>query len=77
MKILIIHPSGNQNTRQALQALKKKNLIYSFITSINFNIEKFYYNFLPKKIIKNLNRRYFNEVSNKVVSSSFFFQSQN
>ena len=44
MKILIIHPHGNQNTSKTVKTLYKTNLLDTFWTTIAFLL-----NFLRKK----------------------------
>ena len=58
-KIVISHPTSNQNNRNLVQALYKKKLLLKFITSINLNTKKFPLNILPTNFKKFLNKRSF------------------
>lgn len=66
MKILVTHPNSNQNNRNLLLALEKKNALFRFITTVNFRTNKFYYEFIPKKIKYFLSKRDFTKITNKV-----------
>ncbi|MDA8825393.1 hypothetical protein N9N39_01485 [Candidatus Pelagibacter bacterium] len=41
MKILLSHIKGNQNSLNAVLALKKAKMLHTFITSINVDYKKF------------------------------------
>jgi alpha-maltose-1-phosphate synthase len=55
MRISLIHPTGNPNSREAALALSEANLLYEVITTIAYdpnNSISRYLNFLPKNISK-------------------------
>ena len=74
MKILISHPTAHQGTRNAILAFKKKNMLFGFTTSINFDTKKFPLNILPKTIKNFLNKRNFNHITTKIYSTSAFLE---
>ena len=74
MKILISHPTSNQNNRNTILALKKNNMLHSFITSVNFDTNKFPLNILPKRIKLFLNKRNFNYITKKTHTNSLFLE---
>lgn len=74
MKILISHPTSNQNNRNTILALKKNKMLYSFITSLNFNHKRFPYNIFSKNIKINLNKRNFTNITKKTYTSSLFLE---
>jgi len=72
MKILISHPTAHQGTRNAILAFKKKNMLFGFTTSINFDTKKFPLNILPKTIKNFLNKRNFNHIQQKFIQHQLF-----
>jgi glycosyltransferase involved in cell wall biosynthesis len=72
MKILVAHPNSNQNNRNLLLALEKKNALFKFITTVNFKTNKFYYAFVPKKIKYFLSKRDFTNITNKIYTKPIF-----
>ena len=57
LKIIISHPTGNQNSRNAIKALIESNNLYFFITSLSIDTKKFILKILPVKIKKELDKR--------------------
>ncbi len=74
MKILISHPTSNQNNRYSILALKNNNMLHSFITSINIDHKKFPYNMLSQNIKNILMKRNFSNITNKTYTDSLFFE---
>ena len=74
MKILVIHPTSNQNNRNLLIALKKKGYLYKFITIANFNTDKIIFKLLPKKLVNFLERRNFSKITSKIYTPSVISQ---
>ena len=70
MKILLSHIKGNQNSLNAVLALKKAKMLHTFITSINVDYKKFPLNILPKKIKIFLESRNFNNITKKIITTS-------
>ena len=68
MKILLSHIKGNQNSLNAVLALKKAKMLHTFITSINVDYKKFPLNILPKKIKIFLESRNFNNITKKILT---------
>jgi glycosyltransferase involved in cell wall biosynthesis len=57
MRISLIHPTGNPNSREAALALSEANLLYEVITTIAYDPNSSvscYLNLLPKKISKRI-----------------------
>ena len=50
MKILVYHPTGNENVRALLRALKKSDMLHSFHTTIAVFESSWYYRFLRGKL---------------------------
>lgn len=50
MKILVYHPTGNENVRALLRALKKSDMLHSFHTAIAVFESSWYYRFLRGKL---------------------------
>lgn len=65
--ILLTHPTGNQNVRQAALALEEAGLLEEFWTSIAWKKSSAKEAFLPVSVVRELRRRSFpNEISGKV-----------
>ena len=75
MKIIISHPTGNQNVRNAIKSLEEKNSLDCFITSFNLTIEKKFLFFLPKHFQYLINRRSYKNYTTKIISSAFLYES--
>jgi glycosyltransferase involved in cell wall biosynthesis len=67
-KILVVHPTGNQNSKAAARGLANAGMLQAFITGININSNR--WNWLPKKIITELQRRDFGEIKGRVISGA-------
>ena len=48
LKIIISHPTGNQNSRNAIKALIESNNLFFFITSLSIDTKKFILKILVK-----------------------------
>ena len=57
MKLLLTHPTGNENVRALLIALERTALLHSFHTTIAINPESFALRFLPAGLRKELQKR--------------------
>ena len=71
-KILVVHPTGNQNARAVARALANENNLHTFITALNIKSDNC--KWLPNKIYNELKRRDFSEINSKVVSGSLFLE---
>lgn len=58
-KILVYHPTGNQNVRALLRALQRSNMLHTFHTTIAVFKSSFYYNLFSIKFLSKLKRRTF------------------
>ena len=74
MKIIISHPTGNQNVRNAIKSFQERNNLYCFITSLSFTISKKFLIFFPKFIKEHLNRRSYKNYTKKIITTSVFFE---
>ena len=74
MKIIISHPTGNQNVRNAIKSLEEKNSLDCFITSFNLTIEKKFLFFLPKHFQYLINRRSYKNYTTKIISTAFLYE---
>lgn len=69
-KILVVHPTGNQNSKAAARGLANSGMLQAFITGINITSNR--WNWLPKKILTELQRRDFGEIKGRVISGAGF-----
>lgn len=60
--ILLVHPTGNANVRQAAQALNEAGLLTEFWTSVYWNSNRVLNRMLPKPVSRLLNRRTFSRI---------------
>ncbi|WP_321826399.1 glycosyltransferase family protein [Maribacter dokdonensis] len=60
MKVLISHPTSNQNNRAVAQSIQKANLLYQFHTSIASFPNTFLYKLSKINLLKEVKRREFN-----------------
>ena len=56
-KILISHITGNENTRNSVYGLLKKNMLFSFLVSIAVYRDAWYYRLLSFKPLRFLKKR--------------------
>ncbi|MEJ5961346.1 glycosyltransferase family 4 protein [Pedobacter immunditicola] len=57
MKMMLTHPTGNENVRALLIALERTGLLHSFHTTIAINPESFAFRLLPVALRKELQKR--------------------
>ena len=57
MKMMLTHPTGNENVRALLIALERTGLLHSFHTTIAINPDSFAFRLLPVKARKELQKR--------------------
>ncbi len=55
--VLLVHPTGNQNVRQAAQALHESGRLAGFYTTVAWNPASSLAKFLPTKVLRELLRR--------------------
>ena len=76
MKILISHPTSNQNNRYSLQALSEKKILLKFVTSVNFDITKYPLKVFPRRLKSFLNKRSFKSINKeKIITNSLLTES--
>jgi starch synthase len=69
-KILVVHPTGNQNSKAVSRGLAVADSLHAFITAIHFNSNK--WNWLPSKLVAEIKRRDFSEIETPIISGSPF-----
>lgn len=71
MKILISHPTGNQNSREATKAFEKTGNLKNFVTALNIHSAKVPWSWFPIKIKRELQRRDFLDASVNTISAAY------
>ena len=61
--ILLSHPTGNQNSRQAGLAFSEEGMLQSFVTAAHFDVGNPFLRCLPSRVRVNLRRRDFSDVA--------------
>jgi len=61
LSILISHPTGNQNLRNAIQSLAENEMLAEFWTTIAWDPESLWNRFLPERVQSTLARRAYQE----------------
>ena len=74
MKVIISHPTGNQNVRNTIKSLQERNHLFCFVTSLSFSIKKKFLIFFPKFIKEHLNRRSYKNYTKKIINTSVLFE---
>ncbi|MDO6712883.1 glycosyltransferase family 4 protein [Aliiglaciecola sp. 2_MG-2023] len=67
-KILVVHPTGNQNSKGLARGLAEANLLYAFVTALHLDSNK--WNWLPTKLVAEIKRRDFSEIKSTIISGS-------
>ena len=65
--VILVHPTGNANVRQAAQALNEAGLLSEFWTSVYWRRERVLRHMLPGRLRRLLDRRAFPQVPQKLV----------
>jgi glycosyltransferase involved in cell wall biosynthesis len=68
--VLLSHPTGNANSRQALLALHERNMLAGFYTTVAWDGESAWNRLLPPKIGRELNRRAYPEIPKRLIHTS-------
>lgn len=71
MKILVYHPTGNENVRALLRALKNNNMLHSFHTTIAVFESSWYYRFLKAKLSRFKRRTYDSKIKKQTILYPF------
>ncbi len=71
MKIVLTHPTGNQNVRAVLDAFLKDKCLENFYTTIALDNNLFALNLLPLKLRQEFSRRNFNVGADKIKTFPF------
>jgi len=69
-KILVVHPTGNQNSKAVARGLSDANSLHAFITALHLNSYK--WKWLPSKLVAEIKRRDFREIKSPIISGSPF-----
>jgi glycosyltransferase involved in cell wall biosynthesis len=59
MKVMLTHPTGNENVRALLRALEQEGMLHGFHTALAVKPESFYLRLLPASLRKELQKRVF------------------
>jgi glycosyltransferase involved in cell wall biosynthesis len=68
-RILLVHPTGNQNVRQAAQALNESGNLAGFYTTVAWNPESRRARLLPVKMQRDLGRRAYLNIPQELIHS--------
>jgi len=71
MKIILTHPTGNQNVRAIIKSLSRADMLHEFNTTIALNAESILLKSLPASIYSELSRRSFSIPHNQIRTHSF------
>jgi starch synthase len=69
-KILLVHPTGNQNSKAVARGLTDADSLHAFITALHLNSDK--WNWLPSKLVAEIKRRDFSEIKSPIISGAPF-----
>lgn len=69
MSVILSHPTGNSNVRQALKALNDADLLQQFYTTISWDEESPISKMLPRRLVSQLSRRSYEESIRKKSNS--------
>jgi starch synthase len=69
-KILVIHPTGNQNSKAVARGLVDSDALNAFISALHLNSDE--WNWLPLKLVAEIKRRDFSEIKSPIISGSRF-----
>ncbi|GAB2694119.1 glycosyltransferase family 4 protein [Aliiglaciecola aliphaticivorans] len=69
-KILLVHPTGNQNSKAVARGLVDADSLHVFVTALHLNSER--WNWLPSKLVAEIKRRDFSEIKSRIISGSPF-----
>jgi starch synthase len=69
-KMLVVHPTGNQNSKAVARGLTDADSLHAFITALHLKSDK--WNWLPSKLVAEIKRRDFSEIKSPIISGSPF-----
>jgi starch synthase len=69
-KMLVVHPTGNQNSTAVARGLTDADSLHAFITALHLKSDK--WNWLPSKLVAEIKRRDFSEIKSPIISGSPF-----
>ena len=67
--IVLSHPTGNENVRQAALALAEANLLREFWTTLNWNPDSIFDKTVPAKLRRTFRRRAYPEIVRRRIHS--------
>lgn len=67
--VLLSHPTGNQNVREAVRAFSQTERLHAFVTALHVSVERFPWKNLPESLRDEMRRRDFSETGATVVSA--------
>jgi len=68
--LILSHPTGNANSRQALLALYERNLLDGFYTTVAWNGNSMWNKMLPAGVSRELNRRTYPDIPERLIHSA-------
>jgi starch synthase len=68
-QILLVHPTGNQNVREAARALNEAGLLAGFETTIAWDARSMLGRMLPARLQRELERRSYTEIPKKLIGA--------
>ncbi len=68
-RVLLVHPTGNQNVRQAAQALYESGKLAVFYTTVAWNPESRLAKLMPAKLQRDLGRRAYTNIPQELIQS--------
>lgn len=72
--LVISHPTGNQNFRNAAEAFYKANVLAKLYTTVNWKKNNSIAKYLPKGLVAELSRRSYPTISDRLISTYPFFE---
>jgi len=68
--LILSHPTGNANSRQALLALYERNLLDGFYTTVAWNGNSMWNKMLPAGVSRELNRRTYPDIPERLIHTA-------
>lgn len=66
--LLVVHPTGNQNSRQVAKAFAERGRLAAFATALRINATGTAWKLLPPKLLQEIARRDFSEIGGKSIA---------
>lgn len=66
-RVVLVHPTGNQNVRQAAQALYEHGMLAGFYTTVAWDPDSWLAKLLPARLARNLGRRAYQHIPQELI----------